>query len=150
MFFSKPKLSIHEAHRILSDVAQEKCFNTSNGMVLRNLHELAQAISHMEENVFLHHVTKEKNDFATWVQEVVEDSYLASKLIKTRKQPKSASLIRDRITSIEKHIDLEKEKIQEATQDIYFHKEKIQKISLSVLCILLFFIGIFLGYRLIQ
>ena len=119
-------------------------------MVLRNLHELAQAISHMEENVFLHHVTKEKNDFATWVQEVVEDSYLASKLIKTRKQPKSASLIRDRITSIEKHIDLEKEKIQEATQDIYFHKEKIQKISLSVLCILLFFIGIFLGYRLIQ
>lgn len=53
---------------------------------LRNLKELADSLSAMSEETFAYHVNAEKNDFASWVKEVLLDSKLAVDLkkVKTR------------------------------------------------------------------
>lgn len=70
----------------------EQCFWVSDGKVLSNLVELKEAFDRMEENVFKYHVTKEKNDFANWVESVLDDSELAQALRKAKK-PKTARTV---------------------------------------------------------
>lgn len=78
--------------RALVCASGEECFWTTDGQVLENLDELALAFGSMEDEVFLHHVTKEKNDFADWVEQVLEDTLCAADLRKVRK-PKSARTV---------------------------------------------------------
>lgn len=59
---------------------------------LRNLKDLAESLRNMSDDTFTHHVNAEKNDFANWVTEILQDSRLASEL----KRAKS------RITSLKK------------------------------------------------
>ncbi len=70
----------------------EKCFWTTDGQILEDLNQLQIAFGSMDEEVFLHHVTKEKNDFADWVEYVLEDAACASDLRRTKK-PKSARTV---------------------------------------------------------
>lgn len=65
----------------------ECCFWTCDGRVLHNLHDLHHALEEMSDESFCHHVNKEKNDFAKWVEEVLEDGQLARQMrrVKTRK-----------------------------------------------------------------
>jgi len=78
--------------RALVCAAGEECFWTSDGQVLENLEELALAFGSMDEEVFLHHVTKEKNDFADWVEAVLADAECAAALRRSRK-PRSARTV---------------------------------------------------------
>lgn len=70
----------------------EKCFWTTDGKILHDLNELKDALSYMTENVFAYHVTKEKNDFADWVGDVLRDKDCAKAMLKARK-PSSAKTI---------------------------------------------------------
>ena len=74
-------------HRLLRKVKPEFTFIVINGKKIRDLPELALEIELMEDHVFHHHVTDEKNDFANWVREVIGEIELADKLmgISTRK-----------------------------------------------------------------
>lgn len=58
-----------------------------NGQVLRNLKDLNAAFETMNPEQFAYHVTKDKNDFANWVEFVLMDPILAGKLrsFKTQK-----------------------------------------------------------------
>ena len=58
-------------------IAPENFFYLSNGKVLRSIAELEEALKYMPEDVFIHHVTAEKNDFADWVESVFCDAGLA-------------------------------------------------------------------------
>lgn len=57
---------------------------------LRNLKELAESLSSMSDETFAYHVNAEKNDFASWVKEVLLDSKLALDL--KRSKTKAAAL----------------------------------------------------------
>ena len=70
----------------------EKCFWTTDGKVLENLNQLQIAFGSMGDEVFLHHVTKEKNDFADWVEHVLEDASCATDLRRSKK-PASARTV---------------------------------------------------------
>lgn len=70
----------------------DKCFWTTDGQVLQNLEELKLAFGSMDDEVFLHHVGKEKNDFADWVEQVLQDAECAAALRKARK-PKTAQTV---------------------------------------------------------
>ncbi len=70
----------------------EHAFWTTNGVVLKSLDELAVAFGSMDDTVFFYHVNKDKNDFATWVEHVLNDATCASALRKC-KTPKSAKLV---------------------------------------------------------
>ncbi len=58
----------------------EKAFWVNFGPIIHSLEELATALQRMNEKTFNHHVTKDRNDFARWVEEVLNDSALAKKL----------------------------------------------------------------------
>lgn len=67
----------------------EQCFWTTDGKVIANLVELRDTLEAMTDEVFKHHVTKEKNDFATWIGDILEDAELA-KSIRVAKKPNTA------------------------------------------------------------
>ncbi len=70
----------------------EHCFWTTDGKVLEDLNHLQMAFGSMQEEVFLHHVTKEKNDFADWVEHILKDETCADELRRSRK-PSSARTV---------------------------------------------------------
>ena len=64
----------------LGDVPQDKAFVCQDGSVLKNIDELAATLRVMSRETFRHHVTGIKNDFSTWVRDVVGDVTLARQL----------------------------------------------------------------------
>ncbi len=89
----RTKKTVPKKHvRALVCAPGEKCFWTTDGKVLENLDQLQLAFGSMKDEVFLHHVTKEKNDFADWVELVLGDTACASDLRRTRK-PTSARTV---------------------------------------------------------
>lgn len=52
---------------------ETKAFWTSEGEILNSLLALREALAKMPKSVFSHHVNTNKNDFATWVEEVLGD-----------------------------------------------------------------------------
>lgn len=51
----------------------EKKFWTQNGEIIDSLSNLAQSFTLMDNLVYEHHVNEFKNDFAAWVEQVLED-----------------------------------------------------------------------------
>ena len=76
-------------------------FWVNDGQVLNSLIALSEAMAGMEKAVFTHHVNKEKNDFADWVESVLCDGDCAKDLRKA-KTPSSVK------TVVSKHLKLYK------------------------------------------
>ncbi len=70
----------------------EQAFWVTNGSTLHTLLELAEELAAMERDVYLHHVTKDRHDFADWVEQVLGDSGCATAL-RRAKAPKSAHTV---------------------------------------------------------
>lgn len=79
--------------RALVCASGEECFWTTDGSVLENLHELHIAFGSMDDEVFLHHVSLQKNDFADWVEQVLDDAMCAAALRKAKKPASAASVL---------------------------------------------------------
>ncbi len=87
----RPKKKVDKPKRLV--VAEpERSFWTTDGQIFRSLHELATAFGAMNDTVFVYHVTSEKNDFAEWVEHVLQDQACAADLRKA-KNPKKAHLV---------------------------------------------------------
>lgn len=69
--------------RPLQYADNQRSFWVSNGEVLNSLVALNNALASMEKAVFAHHVSKDKNDFADWVETVLNDLECANALRKT-------------------------------------------------------------------
>lgn len=70
-----------------------ECFWSRDGQILSNLGDLQVAIASMGEEIFLHHVSKEKNDFADWVEYVLNDKECADALRKAKKQEQAKKVV---------------------------------------------------------
>lgn len=78
---STHKPTAEEAANILKDVAEEwQAFWCNHGVIARNLSELSSSLASMTQEQFAHHVNAEKNDFASWVEQVLGDAALATKM----------------------------------------------------------------------
>jgi len=55
----------------------EKCFWVYEGPVVKDLRELRDALERVSEKQYLHHVNKMKNDFASWIEEILDDKETA-------------------------------------------------------------------------
>jgi len=62
----------------------ENYFILATGVPLKNLKELANALEHMNDWVFRHHVNEYRNDFADWVKNVLNENELSEELCKTQ------------------------------------------------------------------
>lgn len=70
-----------------------ECFWTNDGRILENLADLHLAFGSMDDEIFLHHVTKEKNDFADWVEYVLQDMQCASDLRKAKQRVQAEKIL---------------------------------------------------------
>jgi hypothetical protein len=67
--------------RALVNAPPERCFWVNFGPVLKNLRELRDALADsISDSQFAHHVGSGKNDFASWVERVLDDPACARAL----------------------------------------------------------------------
>lgn len=67
-------------YNLTRDIPQEKYFILANGQPVKNVAELASILDQLEDHVFHHHVTSDRNDFHNWIKDVFEDLELARKV----------------------------------------------------------------------
>lgn len=91
-----------DARRFLNDVAPEQCFWVNNGPILKNIEELANTLPQIADESYSHHVNKDKNDFGTWIKEVIGDSRLADELFSSRSKDSAIKKIRSRVNALKK------------------------------------------------
>lgn len=72
--------------------SNDNSFWVTDGQVLNSLLALNEALNNMEKEVYSYHVTKDKHDFAEWVEVVLVDVPCATELRKA-KNPNSASKV---------------------------------------------------------
>jgi hypothetical protein len=90
------------AKKFLSNVPEHHNFWVNNGPVLRNLNELAKALKDMDADTFVYHANKERNDFSSWINEIVGDEKLAKEIFKSRNKKFMLKKLKDRITLLKK------------------------------------------------
>lgn len=67
-------------------------FWVTDGQILDSLLALKNALDGMSKDVYQHHVSEERNDFAQWVQDVLLDIECANGLVKA-KTPTAAKMV---------------------------------------------------------
>lgn len=88
-------------NNLLQDCPPDKAFWTTEGVILRNAHELANYLETARDSSFRYHVNEDnnKNDFADWLRDVFSDSRLADEL--------------EGVTDLQKYIAIIKKHISE-------------------------------------
>ena len=91
-----------ESRKYLGDVAPEQCFWVNNGPIIKNLEELANALPQLSDDSFKHHVSKEKNDFSKWINEIIGDRLLANELLSSRNRESLIKKMNSRLSALKK------------------------------------------------
>ena len=89
-----------DAKKILSAVQPDKAFWVNNGPVLKSLDEFATSLKNLKPEQFLHHVNRQKNDFAKWISEVVGDGILAQRIRVLKTGEEMAKEVQQRIDAL--------------------------------------------------
>ena len=63
-------------------IKPEEFFYANSGLVIKNLKEFAFRIEKLSDEDYGHHVNAERNDFSTWVRDVIGDTRLAKDIAK--------------------------------------------------------------------
>ena len=87
---------------ILKDVPKDKRFVCSNGDSYSSLKDLVEGLKRMKDEVFFYHVTEDKNDFSTWIYDVVGDVRLANNLRSVNDKKRMIKKIKGRIAYLKK------------------------------------------------
>ena len=82
---------------VLNDVSDEHAFWCCDGVIIKNLEGLHNALRNMSNETFHHHINHDKNDFSTWVKEVVGDNSLARQLKKAATRSSMEAKVLQRI-----------------------------------------------------
>jgi len=91
----EPKFKIPET-KPLPEVPfspEETSLWLSNGMTVKDIHELAIALKSMDDKTFHYHVNPEKNEIADWVREILGDEGLAQKLTRVHKRKDAYNIV---------------------------------------------------------
>lgn len=78
---------VSKTKKQLVNAYNEKCFWVYNGPVLSNMEDLCRSLGSMSDKQFWHHVSRVKNDFAIWVEDVLSDKKCADALRKAATRP---------------------------------------------------------------
>ncbi len=87
---------------ILMDVVPKHEFNIYMGPSIKNLQELADALEIMDEDIFEHHVTKDRNDFSNWVNNIICDTELSKELLNAKTKEKTFEAVSQRVKQLKK------------------------------------------------
>ncbi len=84
----------------LDDVPGDKVFWCHDGRVVKNMAELGNALKEMTNDTFEYHLNSERNDFSTWVRDVIGDTTLAGQLERVASQATALKRVEMRLRSI--------------------------------------------------
>lgn len=90
---TKPSRKKPSAAKMLVCAADQQCFWVTDGQILKDLVELKASLQSMTNEVFAHHVTHERNDFADWVESVLVDAECAAALRRSSTRRGAQSII---------------------------------------------------------
>lgn len=71
----------------------KKYFYARNGAILKDLDDLLNFVRNSDGDSLNHHFNSEKNDFASWVKEVLKKSMLSKKLEKSKSREELVSVV---------------------------------------------------------
>ena len=97
-----------DAKKWLADVPEEHIFWCCDGRTMRSMQELAEALNTMTEEVFSYHANQERNDFGTWVGEIIRDGALAADLRQAFSRSAAAVIVTQRVTALSDSLKLAK------------------------------------------
>ena len=86
-----------QAKKFLSKVPEEYVFRCQDGRLLRDMKELAEALTTMTDETFTYHSNVEKKDFSNWVREIIGDEKLARDLEKATDRTQAAKQVASRV-----------------------------------------------------
>lgn len=92
------------ASKFLSNVPESNKFWCNDGTALSSLKDLKNALPAMKKETFAHHVDESKNDFSSWINDVVGDTELAGKLKGMKDKHKIAKEIKKRVNELQKSL----------------------------------------------
>ena len=95
-------VSREEARKYLNNAPSEHNFWVCDGSVLRNLDDLSNLLSHMNEETFSYHSNKDKNDFSNWITDILGDKKLAEELLKAKTRNLAMKKVKERVSMLKK------------------------------------------------
>jgi hypothetical protein len=98
------KISKEEANRRLGDVLDEKRFWCQDGKVVKNIKELEKALNDMSNETFHYHAGEGRNDFSSWIRDVVGDNKLANDLSRAKSRLQASKTVALRISFLQSKI----------------------------------------------
>ena len=66
-------------------INKDQYFYLKNGNMIKDIEELAKVMDQLEDEIFYHHVSDERNDFANWIHHVFEEAELAKQLLESKR-----------------------------------------------------------------
>lgn len=66
--------------KIHKDAPETKYFIFCDGHPVKNVTQLAEKLEIIQDDVFNHHVTENRNDFVNWIKDVFEEIELAEEI----------------------------------------------------------------------
>lgn len=87
-----------EAERRLSNVPEEHVFRCHDGSILRSMRELGAAFNSMTDENYAYHSNAERQDFSSWVRDIIGDDKLARDLAKSPDRAKAAKKVAERLS----------------------------------------------------
>jgi hypothetical protein len=91
-----------EAEKFLARVPEEHVFWCQDGRILKDMKDLAEALTTMSDETFAYHSNTEKKDFSNWVRDVIGDVKLADDLQNPLDRNQAASIVASRIAALAK------------------------------------------------
>jgi len=98
------KISKEEANRRLGDVPDEKRFWCQDGKIAKNLRELEKALNNMSDETFHYHSGEGRDDFSSWIRDVVGDNKLANDLSKAKSRIQASKVVAQRISLLQSKV----------------------------------------------
>lgn len=74
--------------------AGPEAFWVTNGMILHDIIDLAEALSEMADDHFLYHAQGEQNDFSVWVKQILCDEECANALLSAKTKKNAAVTVK--------------------------------------------------------
>lgn len=72
--------SRQRVYNLTKEIPENNYFVLANGRPVKHVAELASILDQLEDHVFKHHVSADRNDFHNWIRDVFEDIELARKI----------------------------------------------------------------------
>jgi hypothetical protein len=72
-------------------------FWCNDGRKFYDMRELAQGLAEMSDETYAYHVTRERNDFCSWVRDIILDTELADELYLASERATAAQCVADRL-----------------------------------------------------